>query len=79
MEQEKAQTATEEEVTIFDKIVKGEIPAEILFQDDKIMAFKDAFPVTSNHFLVIPMNRDGLTGISKAEEKHAALLGHMLV
>ena len=31
MEQEKAQTATEEEVTIFDKIVKGEIPAEILF------------------------------------------------
>ena len=43
------------------------------------MAFKDAFPVTDNHFLVIPKNRDGLTGISKAEDRHAALLGHMLV
>lgn len=30
------------------------------------------------HFLVIPKNRDGLTQLSKAEERHEALLGHMM-
>jgi histidine triad (HIT) family protein len=43
------------------------------------MAFKDAFPVAPLHFLVIPKNRDGLTGISKAEDRHAPLLGHLMV
>ena len=43
------------------------------------MAFKDAFPVAPLHFLVIPKNRDGLTGISKAEDRHASLLGHLMV
>ena len=33
-EQEKAQTAQPEEITIFDRIVKGEIPATIIYQDD---------------------------------------------
>ena len=33
-EQQKAQTATEEEVTIFDKIVAKEIPATIIYEDD---------------------------------------------
>jgi histidine triad (HIT) family protein len=36
-------------------------------------------PVTPVHFLVIPKNRDGLTGLSKAEDRHAQLLGHLLV
>ena len=66
-------------MTIFDKIVKKEIPAKILYEDDKCLAFSDVAPVAKTHFLVIPKNRDGLTGISKAEEKHAALLGHLMV
>ena len=78
-EQEKAQTASAEEVTIFDKIVKKEIPATILYEDDKCLAFRDVAPVAKTHFLVIPKDRDGLTGISKAEDRHAALLGHMMV
>ena len=77
-EQEKAQTASAEEVTIFDKIVKKEIPATILYEDDKCLAFRDVAPVAKTHFLVIPKDRDGLTGISKAEDRHAALLGHMI-
>ena len=68
-----------EEVTIFDKIVMGKVPATILYQDETCMAFKDAYPCAAKHFLVIPKNRDGLTGISKAEDRHAALLGHLLV
>ena len=43
------------------------------------MAFKDAFPVAPKHFLVIPKNRDGLTGISKAEDHHESLLGHIMI
>ena len=42
------------------------------------MAFRDVAPVAATHFLVIPKNRDGLTGIGKAEERHAALLGHLM-
>ena len=75
----KAQTATAEEVTIFDKIVKKEIPATIIYEDEQCLAFRDINPVAKTHFLVIPKNRDGLTGISKAEERHAALLGHLMV
>ena len=43
------------------------------------MAFHDINAVAAKHFLVIPKNRDGLTGISKAGERHTALLGHMMV
>ena len=50
-----------------------------MYEDDLCMAFKDAFPVAPLHFLVIPKNRDGLTGISKAEDRHAPLLGHLMV
>ena len=78
-EQAKAQTAAAEEVTIFDKIVKKEIPATIIYEDDMCMAFNDVNPVAAKHFLVIPKNRDGLTQLQFAEEKHAALLGHMMV
>ncbi len=51
----------------------------MLFQDELCMAIKDAYPVAKSHFLVIPKNRDGLTGISKAEPRHEALLGHLMV
>jgi len=67
------------EVTLFDKIVKKEIPASIIYEDEKCLAFRDIAPVAPTHFLVIPKNRDGLTGISKAEPRHEALLGHLMV
>ena len=69
-EELKAQTATTEKVTIFDKIVRKEIPAKILYEDDKCLAFVDVNPVADSHFLVIPKKRDGLSGISKAEDRH---------
>jgi histidine triad (HIT) family protein len=67
------------EVTIFDRIVNKEIPATIIYEDDKCLAFRDISPVAPVHFLVIPKNRDGLTQLSKAEDRHAALLGHLMV
>ena len=66
-------------MTIFDKIVRKEIPANIIYEDEKCMAFHDINAVAAKHFLVIPKDRDGLTGISKAGERHTALLGHMMV
>ena len=78
-EQEKAENAIPEDVTIFDRIVKGEIPAKVLYEDDQCMAFRDAFPCAAIHFLVVPKNRDGLSGISKAEPRHEQLLGHLMV
>ena len=78
-EEVKAQTAGEEEITLFDKIVAGEIPADIVYEDDICLAFRDISPAAKTHFLVIPKDRQGLTMLSKAEDKHKELLGHLMV
>jgi histidine triad (HIT) family protein len=39
---------------IFCKIIKGEIPAHKIYEDDKILAFLDAFPIAKGHTLIIP-------------------------
>ena len=43
------------------------------------LAFRDINPVTPVHFLVIPKDRKGLSGISKATPEHAQLIGHLMV
>jgi histidine triad (HIT) family protein len=40
--------------TIFGKIIKGEIPAEKVFENERILAFKDIHPVAPIHLLIIP-------------------------
>jgi histidine triad (HIT) family protein len=42
------------EETLFSKIVKGDIPADILYQDDLVTAFKDINPQAPTHYLIIP-------------------------
>jgi hypothetical protein len=64
--------------TIFDKIVAKEIPSSVVFEDDKVLVFKDINPEAPTHLLVIPKKREGLTQLSKATPDHAALLGHMM-
>ncbi|XP_073156946.1 adenylylsulfatase HINT1-like [Henckelia pumila] len=64
--------------TIFDKIIKKEIPANIVFEDEKVLAFRDIAPQAPTHIVIIPKVKDGLTGISKAEEKHCEILGYLL-
>lgn len=39
---------------LFCKIIKGQIPAEKIFENDKVFAFKDVYPQSSQHYLVIP-------------------------
>lgn len=65
--------------TIFDKILSGEIPATIVKEDDKILAFQDKNPVAPAHVLVIPKDRNGLTRLSKSSKEHVEILGRLLV
>lgn len=65
--------------TIFDKIVSKAIPADIIYEDDTALAFRDINPQAPVHFLVIPKQRDGLTQLQKADERHEKLLGHLLL
>jgi histidine triad (HIT) family protein len=44
-----------------------------------VLAFRDIAPQAPTHILIIPKVRDGLTGISQAEERHEAILGKLLL
>ena len=65
--------------TIFDKIIQGEIPASIVYQDDKVLAFKDINPAAPAHILVIPKDRMNLSGLRKSSPDHVEILGQLLV
>ena len=47
-----------EERTLFDKIIAKEIPAEIVYEDEMCLAFKDIAPAAPVHLLLIPKVRD---------------------
>ncbi|KAJ1703828.1 hypothetical protein LUZ63_003607 [Rhynchospora breviuscula] len=64
--------------TIFDKIIAKEIPSDIVYEDDKVLAFRDINPQAPVHILIIPKLRDGLTQLSKAEARHGEILGQLL-
>lgn len=60
---------------IFCKIVSKEIPATIVYEDDKILAFHDLSPVAPQHVLIIPKEHiDNMNGIS---EESGAIVAHV--
>ncbi len=63
--------------TIFAKIIAGEIPSDMVFQDDQVTAFRDISPQAPTHILIVP-NREIPTAndVSAVDEQ---LLGHMFV
>merc|ERR1712224_630709 len=73
--------ADKDSPTIFDKILKKEIPSDCVYEDDHAYAFKDIQPQAPVHILVIPKQRSGLTQISKSDldkDEHTYLLGHLM-
>ncbi|MFQ5935929.1 MAG: HIT domain-containing protein [Acidiferrobacterales bacterium] len=65
------------EETIFNKIIRREIPATILFQDDRVTAFEDARPQAPTHVLIVPNKLiPTVNDVTPADE---AMLGHMFV
>jgi histidine triad (HIT) family protein len=63
--------------TIFSKIIAREIPADILFEDDRCLAFRDIDPQAPVHVLVIPKKE--IPRLAAAQEADEALLGHLLL
>ena len=63
--------------TIFSKIIAREIPADIVFEDDKCLAFRDINPQAPVHILVIP--KQPVAMVSEARKGDEGLLGHLIL
>jgi len=76
-EVEKAQSAVKGGDTIFGKIIRKEIPATILHEDDQCIAFNDVNPQAPVHFLVVPIKQ--IEQLSDVEDCDGELLGHLML
>src|SRR3990172_1701713 len=63
--------------TLFSRIIRREIPADIVFEDESCLAFRDINPQAPVHILIIPKNP--LARLTDADEQDAALLGKLLL
>lgn len=61
---------------IFCKIINGEIPAEIIYQDEQVIAFDDLYPQAPVHKLIVP--RKHIATLNDINPKDKELMGHML-
>lgn len=61
---------------IFCHIVAGKIPSDIVYQDEKVIAFRDINPQSPIHILVIP--REHFTSLADITEKETLLMGHLI-
>ncbi len=62
--------------TIFSKIIRKEIPADVVYEDEQVLAFRDIHPVAPVHILVIP--KEEILSLAEIEENNKELLGHIL-
>ena len=65
------------EKSIFTRIIDGEIPSEILYEDDICFAIKDISPKAPTHLLVIP--KKPVPRLVDATEEDQAMLGHLML
>ena len=63
--------------TLFEKIVAREIPADIIFEDDSVIAFRDIKPAAPVHALIVP--KKPIPRIAEAEEMDQAVLGNLIL
>jgi histidine triad (HIT) family protein len=63
------------EKTIFKRIIDRELPADIVFEDDKCLAFRDITPQAPTHILVIPKKE--IRSVADLADEDAALVGHL--
>ena len=63
--------------TLFEKIIAREIPADIVYEDDLVLAFRDIKPQAPVHILIIP--KKPITRVGEATIEEQALLGHLLL
>ena len=65
------------EDNLFQKIINREIPADIVYEDDLSLVFKDINPVAPTHLLIIP--KKPIEKVSDSQEEDKELLGHLLL
>ena len=63
--------------TIFSKIIAGEIPADVVYEDDEILAFRDINPQAPVHVLVIP--KQEIATVNDIQPNQAELIGRMVL
>ena len=64
-------------MTLFEKIIAREIPADIVFEDNRALSFKDISPQAPTHILVIP--KKPIPRVGEAEPEDEAVSGHLLL
>jgi len=62
---------------LFCKIVEKQIPAEIVYENDKVLAFKDIDPKAPVHILIIP--KEHITTLNDMKEKHTEVMGQIIL
>lgn len=62
---------------IFCRIVAGKIPADVVYGDEELLAFRDINPQAPTHILIIPKSH--IPSLNDATAKHQALLGHVVL
>ncbi len=63
--------------TLFEKIIAREIPADIVYEDDLVVAFRDVNPQAPAHFLIVP--KQAIPRIADARPEEGQTLGHLLL
>lgn len=63
-------------MTVFERIIARQIPADIVYEDDQVLAFRDIHPQAPVHVLIIP--KRPIARVGEAQPGDAALLGHLL-
>ncbi len=63
--------------TLFGKVIRREIPADIVYEDELCLAFRDINPQAPTHVLLIPKKE--IDKLSSADDADQALLGHMML
>lgn len=61
---------------IFCKIAAGEIPSNVVFENERIIAFRDLNPAAPVHILVIP--KEHVESLAHVEDRHQAILGEIM-
>ena len=63
--------------SVFTRIINGELPARIVFQDDRVIAFHDIHPLAPVHILIVPVKE--IPTVDDVTPEDEAVLGHMFV
>ena len=62
---------------LFCKIIDGEIPGDIVYENDSVLAFNDINPIAPVHILIIP--KEHIATLNDLEEKHTQTMGEMFL